>query len=375
MLNASRLKGYVQPDGRFLAVDADEKHLPLIRHLNPGFRIHTVPPPEQFVSARQLTLSHQVGLTISALSKLSDAELNEVLATVWATTDGDDGDATHFELIMEAARRLFIDCRLCGAHCGINRFEQAGRCGLGAEAHVSRVFTHIAEEPPLTPCYSIQLAQCGLRCLGCQAHEIVNVSASRLEREVKRLDELDWPSSVPGGAKTIQFTGGGVVESLYPVLRAIRRMPTALSELPLVWKSHGWESPEAIRLLDGVVDVHLIDMKGSSECLEDYARTKDYWQHAVQVLEAACAQRARVIVRLLMLPGHSQCCYPLVLNHLAKYRDRVWISLLDFYPDHKALSDPNLNRSTNVEERQLAEGLVQNLQLRDIETQGATFWS
>ena len=62
------------------------------------------------------------------------------------------------------------------------------------------------------------------------------------------------------------------------------------------------------------------------------------------------------------------------IRWLAQYRDRLWVSLIEFIPDHRALTDPALNRRTNRNEMAEVCTLIHEAGLRDVEEQSDEFW-
>ena len=86
-------------------------------------------------------------------------------------------------------------------------------------------------------------------------------------------------------------------------------------------------------------------------------------------------QQARIIVRLLILPGHLYCCHGPSLEWLSKYRERLWVSLIEFIPDYRGLQDSELNRPTSEEEMASAKKIMKCLGLRDVEYEAKNFWN
>ncbi len=277
---------------------------------------------------------------------------------------------------MELTRRVLLDCRLCGHKCGVNRFLKPGACGLRDRAYVAEVFTHVSEEVPVTPAGSVKLFQCALNCAGCQVWEVIHVSEAVMAKHSRILDETIWDEcSDFDRAATIESVGGNPTESLFAILQALVGMSPALATKPIVWNCHPFETPIALTLLDGTVDSYIPDLKGCSACLQRFAGVAGYWERATTAIRAMLAQRARTIVPLLPLPGHRECCLRPAVEWLSGFRDRLWVSYIEYVPDHKALTDPTLNRRLTREEAHDARTLIRAAGLRDVVEDPEAFWT
>jgi len=83
---------------------------------------------------------------------------------------------------------------------------------------------------------------------------------------------------------------------------------------------------------------------------------------------------SKIIVRILVLPGHGKCCHEPAINLLSKYKDNIKISILDQYvPEHKALDDYVLKSSPSIEQLANIKDLVHQYRLNDIEADRGIF--
>ena len=95
----------------------------------------------------------------------------------------------------------------------------------------------------------------------------------------------------------------------------------------------------------------------------------------MNLLEALMSQNEKVIIRILVLPNHVECCHRRVLEWLSYYRDNIWISILDQYiPEHMAREFRDINRRPTSQEIKEVENLVQKYGLRDIKEHPDDFW-
>ena len=177
---------------------------------------------------------------------------------------------------------------------------------------VGRAAPHLWEEPPISGTRgtgAVFFSGCTLRCVYCQNAQISHHNEGRIlsPRELsdclKRLADL--------GVHTLSFiTGTPFVPKILEALELWR------PPLPLVWNSSGYESVETLRLLDGVIDVYLPDLKHYSARMGRLcAGAPDYFDAASAALREMCRQAGPavysadgimtrgVLVRHLILPG------------------------------------------------------------------------
>lgn len=216
--------------------------------------------------------------------------------------------------------KLRIDpCNLCPRLCGARRSQgEIGVCGVGIQFRVARAALHFWEEPPLSGesgSGAVFLVGCPLRCVYCQNHELASAQVG-WEIDVKglvdaciHLQEID--------ALNINF-----VTPTHYMLQLRETIALARERglhVPIVWNTSGYERVEAIRALEGTVDVYLDDFKYADPLLaKRYSKAPDYPQVALDALETMVQtvglprydtylgqQRMTggVIVRHLVLPG------------------------------------------------------------------------
>ena len=268
----------------------------------------------------------------------------------------------------QEASRLLASCQLCPRRCGVDRTRgELGYCRNGALPVVASHNAHHGEEPPVSGprgSGTIFFAHCNLRCAYCQNWPI---SQQGQGKEVS-CDEL------AGMMLELQKRGCHNINLVTPshmaaqILQALEiAVPAGLS-IPLVYNTSGYDSPVALRLLDGVIDVYLPDIRyADGVAAKEYSDAADYpeinraalkemWR---QVGQLSCdnegiAQRG-MIVRHLVLPGNlSQT--ELALRFLAEQiSPEVHVSLMaQYFPAHRALNDPALARPITAGEYQQA---------------------
>ena len=130
------------------------------------------------------------------------------------------------------------------------------------------------------------------------------------------------------GARNIQWVGGEPTIHLPVILAAMADCPKLP---PVVWKSDFCGTLEAWQLLAGVVDTYVADFKfGNNTCVPLLAKVENYVETVTRNLEIVAAQ-GNFIVRILLLPGHQECCYRPIVQWLASHLPKAKFSLRDGY--------------------------------------------
>ena len=264
---------------------------------------------------------------------------------------------------MDITKKLLTDCRLCPRNCGADRWKGKGYCGVGAEVKIARAALHMWEEPCISGkegSGAIFFSGCSLGCDYCQ-----NRSISRGERgkavTVEKLAEI-MISLQEQNANNINLVTAGhyapqTAEALYLAKEKGLR-------IPVVYNSSGYEKPETLRLLSGLVDVFLPDFKYlSRELSSKYSRAEDYGARAKEALKEMLRQTGSpcfdergmiergVIVRHLLLPGHVEESKRVVEYLYKTYRNQIYISIMNQYTPMPAMAkDPLLSRRVTKRE-------------------------
>lgn len=361
----------VDDTGSLEVVDPGLDTLELLQAIDPGFRIRRAALPA-FRTPRFTRLRQQgCGLVEGDSADLSEAALWEVHGRLAATVRvgspprrRQPGEASVLALKAALAERLLAPCRLCALRCGVDRRRgERGRCALGPDATVAEHFVHIGEEAPINPSLMISLAGCGLRCRFCQQSPLLKPD----QIDGEPLDATLWARLDTQRARSLSFIGGNPDESLPAILRFLEQAPTGW-KLPIVWNSHAYATPETLRLLDGVVDAYVPDFKFASErCGHRLAGIADYPQLALAAIKAMLGQGVPVLVRVLVLPGHVDCCHVPALQSLAALQaPHLVVSIRgQYYPAGRVtVRDGALARRPTTGEIAVVRQQARNLGLR-----------
>jgi putative pyruvate formate lyase activating enzyme len=167
-------------------------------------------------------------------------------------------------------------CDLCGRECRVDRYEQAGVCRTGTRAVVASFGPHMGEEDPLRGYRgsgTIFFAWCNLNCQYCQNYDISQLGHGE-ETEAEDIAATMLALQARGCHNINLVSPTHVVA---PILAAVFIAAEAGLRLPLVWNTGGYDSLEALALLDGVVDIYMPDMKyADEEVAYKYSKVKRY---------------------------------------------------------------------------------------------------
>ena len=254
---------------------------------------------------------------------------------------------------VEALMEMLGSCRICPRDCDVNRLNnEVAACYSGLLPIVSSYTPHFGEEPALVGTNgagNIFLGLCNLRCVYCQNYQISQTFREQRENEIsfERLAEI-FLELQQKGCHNINWVSpthfaSQLVKSLYIAAEGGLR-------LPIVYNTNAYDSVEVLRLLDGVVDVYLPDLKYSEdEAGREYSKVTEYVRHSRAAIkemhrqvgdeleydEAGLLKRG-LIIRLLVLPNDIAG----IKDSLRWIRDelspRVTISLMaQYFPTNK----------------------------------------
>ncbi len=271
-------------------------------------------------------------------------------------------------------------CTLCGRNCGIDRKKVIGFCGMSDKLYVARASLHMWEEPIISGTRgsgTIFFSGCSLKCVYCQNKEIsremygLEITSDRLAEIMIELDKK--------GAHNINLvTPTHFAPSIKAAVIKARSMGLAI---PIVYNTSSYDSVEALKELNGTVDIYLADLKYHLpktgkllSCAENYTET------AKLAIEEMLRQTSKpvfsddgilmrgTVVRILLLPSHTAEAKLLVKYLADRYGDSIFISLMNQYTPTQDLRSPLNRRVTNAEYRELVDYAV-SLDLKNVFTQ------
>lgn len=282
---------------------------------------------------------------------------------------------------------MLKSCSLCPRNCGVNREKgEIGYCRTSNKAIVASYCIHRGEEPVISGFRgsgTVFFANCNLSCLFCQNYEISQEKNNKFREVTKEeLSEI-YLELENKGVHNINL-----VSPSHIVPHAVEALSIAAKKgfsIPVVYNSNGYDSVETLKLLEGIVDIYMPDLK----YLDDYvakelsnvpnysvfakSAIKEMWKQVGKLVydEKGIAVKG-LLVRHLVLPNNLSQSSDVIKFLAQEINKNVAISLMaQYYPTYKAFKNPQLNRPITKKEYEkvletlyyfgLSEGFIQKL--------------
>jgi len=318
--------------------------------------------PAKFLIAKKIPVDFDEDDSLKDLWNLHDELLDEFASLqqqidtrIKQLKDLKTPEKSFLDLKETIANRILENCHFCMRRCGVNRLKgELGYCRCGSQIMVSSIFEHLGEEPELVPSGTIFTMGCTIRCLHCQNWTISQWYESGEVYSTKRL-ALAVEQLRKNGCRNANLVGGEPTPWLQQWLKTFTHVNV---NVPVVWNSNSYYSEESAKLLAGFADVYLLDFKyGNNKCAEKISNAPNYWE--------ACTRNhlygkkyGELIIRVLVLPEHLECCTKNILNWISKNlgpntRTNV---MFQYRPEWRAHEIPELRRRlTNTEMRRAVD--------------------
>jgi putative pyruvate formate lyase activating enzyme len=278
---------------------------------------------------------------------------------------------------VRAGRERLADCDICPWRCRVDRLAGVlGVCQTGARARISSSGLHRGEEAPISGSRgsgTIFFSCCNLTCVFCQNPDVSQAGSGR-EISTEALAQIMLDLQARGAHNINLVSPSHVVPQILAALLEAAQNGLAL---PLVYNSGGYDAPETLALLDGVVDIYMPDMKyGDAETARRYSGVRDYPavnRAAVQEMhrqvgtlqvDAAGTAVRGLLVRHLVLP-ESLAGSAAVLAFMAReVSPETHVNVMpQYWPAFKAQEYPKLARRLHPDEYRRALTLARELGL------------
>lgn len=264
----------------------------------------------------------------------------------------------------EQAREHLASCDLCAWECKVNRLAgKTAVCKTGERAKVSSFGPHLGEEYPLRGWRgsgTIFFTRCNLLCQFCQNHDISQTDAGT-ERTPEELAAIMLELQACGCHNINLVSPSHVVAQ---ILAALVIAAENGLRIPLVYNTGGYDSLAALKLLDGVIDIYMPDMKyADPQTALQYSKVRDYPKFNQLAVEEMHRQvgdlqldehglaRRGLIVRHLILPNGLAGTKEVLRFLAARISRDTYLNLMDQYrPCYKAHLFPQLNRPITAHE-------------------------
>lgn len=256
-------------------------------------------------------------------------------------------------------------CNICPRNCNVNRYEDLGYCKMPADLYLSKSYLHMWEEPPISGkngSGTVFFTGCNLKCIYCQNYKIAlgnygkKVSSTKLAEIFINLQEK--------GANNINL----VTPTHYipTIAKGIKLSRNLGLKIPIVYNTSSYDKVESLKLLNGLIDIYLADFKYySSDLAKKYSNAEDYVDIAKDAIDEMYQQvginkfnennmmTSGVIVRHLMLPDHLEDSKKIVKYLYSKYKDNIYLSLMNQFTPVRKVEFENLNKKVSDDDYDL----------------------
>ncbi|HRA99634.1 MAG TPA: radical SAM protein [Ignavibacteria bacterium] len=287
----------------------------------------------------------------------------------------------------ETLRSMLTSCRICPKDCDVNRIEnKIAACYSGYLPVVSSYCIHYGEEPILVGSKesgnengvgNIFFGNCNLRCVYCQNYEISQNHKTEIKNEIsiQRLAEMMIE------LQEKKANAIGFVSPTHFVPQIVMALDIAVKNglnIPLVFNTNTYDSVEVLKLLEGIIDIYLPDLKYSDdENGYKYSKIKNYVLHSRNSIREMYRQigsrliiengllRRGLLIRHLILPNDLAGSKE-TLKFISDLDNNINVSIMSqYYPIHKALSIDLLSRNIKEKEYEKVIDLLDELDLEN----------
>lgn len=264
---------------------------------------------------------------------------------------------------IEKLYQILESCSLCPRKCGANRLKgEKGSCNSGARLKVSSIGPHFGEESPLVGrrgSGTVFLTNCNLHCVFCQNYDI-----SQLGR-----GDFITPQKLASRILNLQRRGCHNINFVTPTHFASQLVKTIMLavqgglKVPIVWNCGGYESPEVIKLLEGIVDIYMPDFKyGRNQNSSRYSEAPEYFTKAKEVIKEMHKQvgdlkvrdgiaKRGLLIRHLVLPNNIAGSEKVLQFIAQQISTDSYVNIMDQYrPSYRADEYQELARHPTREE-------------------------
>ncbi|MCX7885261.1 MAG: radical SAM protein [Caloramator sp.] len=250
-----------------------------------------------------------------------------------------------------------IRCNICPRACNIDRDKEIGYCKTNNNIKIAKAFLHMWEEPCISGTRgsgTVFFTGCNLRCVFCQNHDISQEGKGK-EITVDRLCEifLDLQDKKAHNINLVTPTHYAL-----QIREALIKAKDSGLKIPVIYNSNAYERVETLRLLDGLIDVYLPDIKYYNDKYSiKYSSASGYFEYASRAVIEMYKQvgspifddegmiKRGLMIRHLMLPGllfDSKKIVDFVLNNMP---DDVYFNIMSQYvPMYNAKVYKEINR-------------------------------
>lgn len=276
------------------------------------------------------------------------------------------------------AFEILKNCNICPRKCNVNRVKgEKGMCRSGLLIKISSAFPHFGEEPMLVGKHgsgTIFFSNCNLSCVFCQNWEISHRGEGQYT-SIFRLSELMLYLQKLGCHNINLVSPTHFVPQIILTIKIARDLGL---RVPLVYNTGGYDAIKTLRLLDGIIDIYMPDIKYGEDGIK-YSGVMDYFSVAKKAIKEMYRQVGDLIiedgiavkgllVRHLVLPNNVAKSEN-VIKFISSLSKNTFVNIMNQYrPCYMAHEFKELSRSITEDEYKKLINIAKRYGLKNIIT-------
>ena len=278
--------------------------------------------------------------------------------------------------------KLLNNCNLCPRNCGVNRNKsELGFCQAGNKLTIARYSLHMWEEPCISGrkgSGTIFFSNCNLKCIYCQNYYISTLNNGK-QYTTEEFADICLELQNRGANNINLVTPTHFVPLIIDGLKLAKKKGL---KIPIVYNTSSYENVDTIKLLKGIVDIYLPDLKYfDKEISKKYSGIDNYFEKATQSIQEMYTQQPKcifnkdgiiqkgVIVRHLLLPNMEEDSKRILKYLYDTYKDNIYISIMNQYTPIRKLEYLELNNKVKEQVYNEVIDYAWNIGIRNAFTQ------
>ena len=250
-------------------------------------------------------------------------------------------------------------CNLCPRKCNIDRNEHIGYCKAGNDIKIAKAFLHMWEEPCISGengSGTIFFSHCNLGCVFCQNYDVSHNGFGKVIT-IERLSDIMLELQTSNANNINLVTPTPYIKQIAEAIRQARKMGL---RIPVVYNSSGYESVDALKTLEGLIDVYLPDIKYfDNKYSVKYSNTFEYFNFASKAVLEMLRQvgppqfengliKKGLMIRHMMLPGLLFDTKKIIDWVIENLPEEVYLNIMcQYIPMGNAANYPEINKKLN----------------------------
>lgn len=312
--------------------------------------------PAKFLIAKRIPVKFDLKMSEEKLWKIHDNAMKKFRVEEAKIDSGKikleeikKPEKSLLDLKCTLANKIMTHCHFCTRRCEVNRLRgELGFCRAGTEWKIFGAHEHYGEEAELVISATNFQSACSMRCVYCQ-----NAPASIKPElgETWSVEEVVvWIETMKRkDVRNINWVGGSPTPWTWHILKALKLCEVNIAQ---VWNSNSYYSPETSKLIDGVMDIYLLDFRYFSEkCAIELSQAPNYPEVAKRN-HLAARKAGELLIRVLIIPTHIECDGKPILRWIKEELEE-WtrVNILPQYrPCWKSWDYPGIDRPLGYDE-------------------------